>query len=327
VGVRTVQVAGLTTEVFYPAKRGSEAGKSKVRYDPRLFLPESERKKIRDEKNPWQDCDCYRDLELDGERGPYPVVLFIHGMAGFRTQSLAHLTHWASRGFVVASADHPLIMLRDLLQLKFNPHQDKEAVKLLGALRAPGGALSFLTGHVDGERMAVVGHSAGGRALAGLGDESGVQVLIPLASRGTDAHKSAVSTLVMGGLEDETLPYPNQQEGYEKSAKPRRLVGLSKAGHLAFTEMCALGEKEGGLFQIAVDAGVTVPSMFQDALKVMASDGCKKGQLDARRGWEIVHYATSAALEEVLHCSSSASQKLSKIKEVYPEVNEYREEK
>ena len=111
VGVQTVTIDGLTTEVWYPAKIGSQAGKAYAQYDIREQLPDKDATKIPDAKNPLQNCDCHRDLPLDTEHGKYPVVLFIHGTAAFRTQSLTQMTHWASRGFVVLSADHPKIRL------------------------------------------------------------------------------------------------------------------------------------------------------------------------------------------------------------------------
>ena len=84
-------------------------------YDLREHLPKSEQGKISDSKNPWQACSCYRDLPIDEGHGPYPVLVFVHGTAGFRTQSLSQLTHLASRGFVVLAADHPGLMLADIL--------------------------------------------------------------------------------------------------------------------------------------------------------------------------------------------------------------------
>ena len=49
------------------------------------------------------------------EAGRGTPVVFVHGTASFRTQSLTQMTHWASRGFVVLAADHPKIRLKDLL--------------------------------------------------------------------------------------------------------------------------------------------------------------------------------------------------------------------
>ncbi|MBL8718411.1 MAG: hypothetical protein JNL79_20685 [Myxococcales bacterium] len=115
VGAKTVTLAGLVTEVWYPAVVGSDAGKTKLQYDIRKHLPPADAAKIPDADNPLQACDCYADLPMDTAHGPYPLVLFIHGTAAFRTQSASQATHWASRGFVVVAADHPGIGLQDIL--------------------------------------------------------------------------------------------------------------------------------------------------------------------------------------------------------------------
>ena len=43
----------------------------------------------------------------DPDGGPYPLVLFSHGFAGYRLQSTFLTTHLASWGFVVAAVEHP----------------------------------------------------------------------------------------------------------------------------------------------------------------------------------------------------------------------------
>ena len=327
VGARTIEVEKFRVEVWYPAEPGSEKGKEKIRYDVRELLAESERKKISDEKNPWQDCACYRDLPPDMKRGPYPVVMFIHGTAGFRTQSLTHMIHWASRGFIVMSADHPGINLGDVLalNLKFG-EQGNDMRKILKGLRALPGSVKFLGDRLDLNRIAISGHSAGGSALAMLGDEKGVQVLIPMAAGGTSPEKPVASTLVLGGDEDGVVAYDRQQDGYKSSPKSKRLVGIEKAGHLAFSDLCVLGKENGGLLKIAQDSGVTIPPAFGGMINTLAVDGCKEGQLDAEKGWEIVHFASSAVLEETLHCSKTAAAQLKKIQTRYPNIKEYKEE-
>jgi hypothetical protein len=108
VGVRTVHIGRLTVEVAYPAQPGSEAGKPEATYDIRDFLPPSERSKVPDDASPAVGPiggNLFRDLPLDQAHGPYPIVINIHGTASFRIANGSTLAHWASRGFVVLSAD------------------------------------------------------------------------------------------------------------------------------------------------------------------------------------------------------------------------------
>ena len=320
VGAKTATVAGLTTEIWYPATLGSEAGKTKVQYDIRKQLPDGDASKIPDGDNPLQSCDCYAELPFDTDHGPYPLVLFIHGTAAFRTQSATQMTHWASRGFVVVAADHPGIGLKDILSGTFGGHQTADANALLDALKSPSGDASFLAGRLAEGKIAVAGHSAGGGALAGLGAR--VKVLIPMAAQGASAGPVLVSTLVLGGKDDGVSNYSSQQSGYETSPKKKRLVGLTNAGHLAFSDLCAIKKDGKGILQIAIDHGISVNPLIAR----LSEDGCKPGQLAPEKGWAIIDAASSAVLEETLTCSTTASAQLTGLKGKYADVEEYREE-
>lgn len=320
VGVRTVEIEGIVTEVWYPAVPGSEEGASKVLYDLRDQLPPGEGEKIPDDENPFQECDCYRDLPVDDTLGPYPIVVFVHGTAGFRTQTLTQMHHWASRGFVVACADNKGIQLVDALTFNFGADQPGDAAAVLDALSAPSGELAFLDGLVDTTRVGMSGHSAGGGAIKAFGNRA--QVLMPLASGGVDPGSQLALGVVMGGLEDGIVPWDNTVAGFEASPSPKALIGLDKAGHLSFSDICFLGRERGGILQIALDNGVDVNPLVAG----LATDGCAEDQIAPERAWEIVNYATAAALESVLHCSEGASAKLDAVRDLFPEVTAFERE-
>jgi len=311
VGVKTVQLPDIlpdgalqTVEVWYPAKPGSDAGKPKVVYDLREWLPPTEAAKIPDAENPPQPCDCVRDLPIDEKRGPYPVVIFVHGTAAFRTQSLTQMVHWAKRGFVVLSADHPGIGLKDIIGNTFDfGNQTRNTNRLVAAIQAPSGPLAFLAGRIDTAHVGLSGHSAGGGAIAQVDDTAGVLVRMPLAAGGTTAGPSLVSTLVMGGKDDMVATYDRVKQGYTNSPTKKRLVGIANAGHLAFSDLCYIGRDQGGILAIAKRNGVNV----LDLVARLAQDGCMAGQLPAERGWVVVNHATTAVLEETLTCSTTAT--------------------
>ncbi|MBL9102357.1 MAG: hypothetical protein JNL82_15435 [Myxococcales bacterium] len=303
VGARAGVVDDLAFEVWYPAEPGSDAGASKLRYDIRAALPDSETAKIPDDANPWQDCECYRDLPVDAAHGPYPVILFVHGTAGFRSQSLEFVTHWASRGFVVVAADHPGLWLKDLLGSLCGvpaPAQDLggDLATLLAAVRAPAGDLAFLADRVDGGRVAMSGHSAGGFAVESAGAEA--QVVMPMAGAGVSPGAALRSVLVLGAQSDKVVNYSQQQDGYADSPAPKRLVGLADAGHLAFSSLCSLSNADGQDFlEIAAEydiCGANIAGALFD---------CSPDYLPDPEAWQIVNYVTSAALEETLHCSAA----------------------
>jgi len=319
VGARTVDVAGLDVEVWYPAAPGAEDGAEQVVYDIREAIPASERRKISDEDNPWQPCDCFRDLEVDADHGPYPVIVFVHGTASFRSQSLPQMVHWASRGFIVVAADHPGLWLADLLGSVCGAGtvaQDLEGnvQSILEAVRGETDELAFLGDRIDTGRIGMSGHSAGGGAIEGFGDDA--QVLVPLAAGGTQAGAALVSTLVLGGTADTIVAYSQTQGGFTASPSPKRLVGIENAGHLTFSQICSMTNAAGAnLLEIATDAGVCGAQfagfLFQ----------CSDELIADTRGWEIIDDVTAAAFEETLHCSA-AGERFDGLQARYPEVSE-----
>ena len=322
VGARTVDVAGLTVEVWYPAIVGSDAGQEKIRYDIREGLPDSEQGKVSDDDNPWQPCDCYRDLPLDELHGPYPAVVFVHGTAGFRSQSLEHVLHWASRGFVVVAADHPGLWLKDLLgslcgapMVQQNLGADISA--LVAALKAPVGGLGFLAGHVDGGRLAMAGHSAGGNAISGGGDAA--RVLIPMAAGGVQDGGVLESALILGAQADKVVNYSNQQDGFDAAPAPKRLVGIANAGHLTFSSLCEIRNAMGQDFLEIAEANMVCGAQFAGFLF-----DCDPTYTPAETGWTIVNDVTAAVLESVLRCSDVAKN-FADLGSRYPEVGEYKE--
>lgn len=320
VGARTVKIGSLTAEVWYPAAPGSETGKAPERYDIRKQLPAMEATKIPDGDNPWQACDCVRDLPLDDTHGPYPVILFVHGTASFRHQSLHQVTHWASRGFVVVAADHPGLKLGDLLAMSCGGSAPAQALSAdldaeIAALGAPSGDLAFLASHIDMTRLAIGGHSAGASAAAGAASKPGVRTVISMAgNRAT----TTGSSLYLGGLTDGVVSWGQVKTAYDGAAKPRRLVGIANGGHLTFSDLCETKNASGkDLLQVASDyqiCGAQLAGFLFD---------CDPAYIDGPAGWTIVNYASSAVLEETLQCQPAAS--LSSIMSTYSDVAEYNE--
>jgi predicted dienelactone hydrolase len=334
VGAHTSTIAGLTTEIWYPAKWGSDSCQSPTTYDIREHLPPADQKKIPDAENPIQVCDCVRDLPFDADHGPYPVVTFIHGTAAFRTQSLTFMTHWASRGFVVVSSDHPHIQLADMLTNLLGAgaaDEQGDAVKVLAALASPTGDLQFLAGHLDMTRMGISGHSAGGQAIASIASRvTGIGVVAPMAAGGVDSIDGGLqpSSLVMSAANDGIAQPSSQTSGYANTPPRKRFVQVANAGHLAFSDLCSLGASNGGLLAIAEKYGVTNAGLFAP----LASDGCpwQTGKsytaITPQAGWAVVNFATSAALEEALMCDSSMTSALAGIRSAVPDVASYEEQ-
>jgi hypothetical protein len=322
VGARAVTIAGYAAEVWYPAAPGSQAGLERLRYDVRPYLPAGEGDKIPDEENPFQDCACWRDLPLDEAHGPYPLLLFVHGTAGYPQQSVEQVTHWTSRGFVVVAADHPGLRLADILTFNLAGRDlPGDITKVLDALVAPAGDVAFLAGHLAEGRVGLVGHSAGGGAVAGFAGRPGVRVIAPLTGSGVDAlppgsASDLALSLVVGAIDDRIVPFSRLESELAVSPYPRVLVGVANAGHLLPTSLCALGADEGGLLQVAIDNGVNVPPF----IAVLATDGCGPDQLPPAEGWEVVNAFTAAGFESVLHCTDALADQLPTLAARYTET-------
>lgn len=315
----------LTVEVWYPAKVGSEAGQTAQTYDVREHTPPPQAKKLADAKNvTQQDCDCYRDLPVAD--GAFPVVVMIHGTAAFRTASMHQQTHWASRGFVVAAADHPGIQLYDLLNIvnaKLPPKVDQsgDARGMLTALEGgTGSGFDALAGHMDFTKVGLAGHSAGGMALKDMGDVA--DVLVPMSGGMPNAGSRVKSTLVLSAQNDTIVNYAGEVKGYESSTVvPRRFAAVELLGHLFCTDLCYTGASAGGIVKIAENHGIWVAKGFEG----LGMNGCAyqnptKGTdfLDPQCGWQFTNYASAAGFEEVLRCDADMATALADIKTAIP---------
>jgi predicted dienelactone hydrolase len=111
------------------------------------------------------------NADIDGAAGPYPLVVFSHGLGDSPVRWSPLVEHYASYGFIVLAPQHTeqfdfewsdrwrasIVRLRDV----------KQTLDYAEALTAPGGELAGL---IDMEHVAVVGHSIGGyTALAMAG--------------------------------------------------------------------------------------------------------------------------------------------------------------
>jgi hypothetical protein len=234
------------------------------------------------------------------------------------------MTHWASRGFVVVAMDHPGLFLGDLLSIACPDEptgsQDLSADvdALLNSLAAGTDGFAFLEPYVDVTRVGVVGHSAGGAAVADFGSKPGVRVIVPMASGGAvPANLATESTLFLGALEDTVVDYGNTKSAYESTGTKKHLVGIENTGHLVFSDICELKNTEGkDILQIAVEVGIC-GAQFAGALF-----DCDPSSLDPTVANNIINDATSAIFEGVLMCSD-AEATLEDIQTRYPNVAEY----
>ena len=339
VGVKTAMVTmtggSRPVEVWYPATIGSNAGVAQTTYDPVSWLPTSEQQKVL--MNPMDDkiqtCDCYRDLPIDSSHGPYPVVIFLHGTASFRTASLSTMTTWASRGFIAVAADHAGLYLADFLVTLGAGCTGGSGVSYLGGsnLSADVDAMiaeitgkkaefAFLGNSADMSRIGIGGHSQGASDAASYSNKPNVQIDIPLADLGgtvPPATSALKSVLVAGGASDTVVPYSSDTAAYTGSTAPiKRLVGITGGEHLDVTDLC-WQTNAAGLTAIQVANKDMVCGI--GILNSLAKCG---NVMPPKAGPEIVNYVTTAALEETLHCANRDAA-FAALKTKFPQVSDY----
>jgi predicted dienelactone hydrolase len=326
VGVKTVQLmlSGVmaNVEVWYPAPLGSNSGMPEATWDLRNWLPSGMGSMVPDSANKLAVCDgsansapCYRDLPVDTSHGPYPAVIFIHGTGSFRIANGSAMSEWASRGFIAVAADHPGLFLTDFLASgtcqgggtgttqasgTLNPQDAADEVNAL--TNNSNGPFAFLGSSVDMTRIGFSGHSQGASGAASAASQPNVQVDMPLADLGgTVPSGSALkSALFMGGANDSVVSYSSDVSAYTgTTAAAKRVIGIAGGNHLDVTDLCYQTNSMG-------QTGIQVADMYNvcgggalSLLNALAQCGMVMPPV---AGPEIVNYATSAALEETLHC-------------------------
>jgi hypothetical protein len=294
----------------------------------RDWLPNAtERAKVTDTVNKIVTTETYRDLPIDLDHGPYPVMVNIHGTYSIRIASARTYALWASRGFVVVSADYPGLFLTD--QLKGGGcggtqvgAQDLpgDVSKQITALTNPTGDLAFLAGAIDMTHVGVAGHSQGGGTAATSSTQPNVQIVIPLdiwANTSVPTSSSLKSVMVVAGVADAVGNYQLASVGTYNavpSGTKKRIVGITGGGHLVVTDMCDKNSMGKNSIQVMQSVGVCglgiLPSLFD----------C--GTIDVATGTKIVNYATTAAIEETLQCQNRDAQ-LADLKTMFPQVGDY----
>jgi predicted dienelactone hydrolase len=252
VGVRTLELADasrmnvdgtgprpVTVELWYPSTPEAIAGVD--RYVVNLFGFDVAR------------TPTYH--EVARAPGAFPLVLFSHGNAGIRFQSIFLATQLASHGYVVASPDHHGNTFLDLAAGDVDgasaTNRPLDMRFLLDELLARNATASdVLEGAIDTARIGMSGHSFGGfttfALAAGASADARIGAFMPLApaSPFDAAFFGAITApiLVQGGSLDRTTPYDTQQlVPWQQLPSGAAVAGLAKlvgAGHFTYSDIC-----------------------------------------------------------------------------------------
>ncbi len=260
----------LPIETWYPAEEGSRGRDlhedSHDRYRVMPAAPEVGQHAVRD---------------AEAEAGRFPLVVFSHGWGGHRRQTTHLCTHLASHGYAVVAVDHTGNTLLDMMmmvaQMRGAP-EPPDAGAVMGRFaedrprdasfvidRALAGDAGLSADQLDGDRVAITGHSFGGwTTLATAGRDARVRAALPLAPAGGSTPLTAdgpnpladaldlewdreVPVLYLVAEHDTLLPLDGIRELYERTPGARGLVVLRDADHMHF---CDRVEETHQMFQL-----------------------------------------------------------------------------
>ncbi len=294
VGVTTRTEPALATEsteglieIWYPADEAA-AGQVEA-YNVRSFLPPPVADLIPPEINDQLEIAAARDGTPAAD-GPFPVVLFSHGSTAFRTQSSALARHLASWGMAVASTDHPSRSLANaLLSATEGQRSSVDDLRAMRTFLEMLPADDPLASALDMGRVGLAGHSAGGGTIAEVATDPGIAGYVSYASGLRDTVPQ-IPSLFMAGALDAIIEPGRTAEAFEVAPSPSWLWVIENAGHLAFSDLCAIGG-DATLIDLAEAAGIG--GLVDDGLRSLATDGCEAPNVPVADVWPAVHQASA----------------------------------
>ena len=319
VGVTTLQLAkGPKVEIWYPAAAGTSGTET---YDMRDFVGEGIRAILTGDAPSTYSYPAGRDALLAG--GSFPVVLFSHGVAGMRLQSSFLTSNLASWGMIVVSVDHPSRALENFLTGTATGDggdsvddmlRGLELITTLGA-----DATSRFNGHVDAEKVAAVGHSAGGGTVLAAAADRRIDGYVSLASgvfRGGPAVEGATTTTTaplpgkpsffIGGSVDALASFATlTQPAFEAAPSPSLLWEIEGAGHNAFDDFCTFGNGT-GIIGVAEASGLGALLDSIPQLRSLGEDGCVPPAIPVDITFPIINHAVTAWVRNLFGIDTEA---------------------
>jgi fermentation-respiration switch protein FrsA (DUF1100 family) len=287
VTTRTLPEGGLV-EIWYPADE-SAAGGTAV-YNVREFLPPGVRDLITDGIDDTFTIEATRDAAAAPD-GPFPIVLFSHGASSYRLQSSHIADHLASWGIITASTDHPS---RDLTNaLGGTAEGQPPSVDQMRSMRTLLTTLDDdpqLGGALDNERVALGGHSAGGGTISEVGLDDGILGYVSYAS-GLRDNVPEIPSLFMAGELDMIIESTRTAEAFDLAPTPSWLWLFADTGHLAFSDLCAIGTGDSNLIDLGEQAGLG--AFLDDGLRRLATDGCDEPNRPVQEVWPGINQAAT----------------------------------
>ena len=306
VGVRGLRLpSGAKVTVWYPAPKAAVRGKRVWSYDLVNWMPPALRQQVPDDFSVAYPSGGVQRAPVAAAK--FPLVVFSHGYAGFRTQSSYLTSALASWGFVVAAPEHPS---RDITRLlTFKPATAGDVDDLSATITLVGQKNrtrdNWLFRHVDMSRIAALGHSAGGRASEQLAvADKRVDTFVGMAGASVGALDQTGTDvpdrpgMIVAATDDTIVKLDRLQAAYDAMNAPKRMVLIGGSGHLVFSDLCEVGAGSGGL--LAIGEALGLPSQFLDQIRPLATDGCVDPTVAPTQAWPAIKQVVIAYLRSTL---------------------------
>jgi predicted dienelactone hydrolase len=299
VGYTKMRLPDRDVFVWYPADNAAVAGKTKYSYDQVTPLPPNLRGVLPAKYNDVVHTNSYEGV-ASSTKGPFPVVLFAHGLSAYPLVNSTSEIGIASWGFVVVSVDY---IERDIVNQvspkKYPLDPGRDPRLLLASLdlvtKASAESSSLLHGAVDALKVGAVGHSLGGRGVFDALRDPRIAVAIGYAPVGPAGPPANKPTMFIGGALDNAVPPTEVAKTYDSFPPPKRRIEIANAGHNTFTDTCPVIRAGGGLIQFAI-----ANHLVDKKLAELGFNGCNKNDLAPDRFLPIVQHFTVAELRDVL---------------------------
>lgn len=171
-------------------------------------------------------------------RGPFPLVVFSHGLSSQPNDYATLLSAWAQAGFVVAA---PLYPHTSHGTASFNSYdivnQPADASQVLTSMLALNGSSDPLSGRLDPARVGAAGHSAGAITTAGMfSADRDARLKAGLLFAGTDFRSTPFAGAPAGmffvhGVKDDTVAYAAGHTVFEAVPWSRAMLTITDGGH------------------------------------------------------------------------------------------------
>ena len=297
VGVTTVGIAnGIQVEVWYPAVPGSTGTET---YDVRDFTAPAVKAILTADVPATYSYAAARDAAVAD--GSFPVVLNSHGFSGIRVGSSFLTSHLASWGMIVVSPDHPT---RDLFHsvtqivpdVVTEPSADLLASLDMIVARSTTAGDPF-EGHVDAERVAALGHSAGGGTILAAAADERIDGYVSMASGllgGADATTlPAKPSFFLAGSLDQVIATDRTHDAFLAVPTPSLYWSIGGVGHNGFDDFCTFGDGK-GIIGIAEAAGLGALLDTMPQFRSLGEDGCVPPAVPVATTFPIIDHAVTA---------------------------------